>query len=72
VLADGTELENGGTTNTTISFLWYSPFGYSKKHPHPPNRFQFRPDALFPGIALNGLFSLYGKTVLLCGVREVQ
>jgi len=29
----GTELENGGTTNTILSFLWYSPYGYSKKHP---------------------------------------
>jgi len=34
----GTELENGGTTNTTLFFLWNSPYGYSrKKHPHPPN-----------------------------------
>ena len=31
----GTELENGGTTNTILSFLWYSPYGYSRKHPTP-------------------------------------
>jgi len=32
----GTELENGGSTNTILSFLWYGPYGYSRKHP-PPN-----------------------------------
>jgi len=33
----GTELENGGITNTILSFLWDSPCGYSRKHPHPQN-----------------------------------
>jgi len=31
-------LKMGGTTNTILSFLWYSPYGYSRKHP-PPTEF---------------------------------
>jgi len=48
-------------------FLWYSPYGYSRKHPHPPNFnwFQFHPQCPFFWNSPNGFlidFDLNIKT----------
>jgi len=49
VCEGGTELENWDTKNTILSFLWYNPYRYSRKHP-PTHRilidFRSTPDAL--------------------------